>query len=73
MTAKYQLYIGGAPHHRIFDRIEDAKQEGRKHARRGASVHIEIFPPVTSPPAEMRASRFDHELQDWVDTGLPLG
>jgi len=58
MTAKYQLYIGGAPHHRIFDRIEDAKQEGRKHPRRGASVHIEIFPPVIYNFSARRDARF---------------
>ena len=72
MRARYQIHVDGVPQAPIFDRLDDAKSEGRICAQGGDSVHIEIFPPATLPPTPMSALRFDSEIQDWVATSLPL-
>ena len=72
VSSKYQVCVNRVRHKAPFDRLADAKAAGRTLAEGGASVHIEIYPPITNPPTPMGALRFDPELQNWVTTTLPL-
>jgi len=66
LRVKFLLEENGKPVN-VFDTLQGAKDEGAKLTGRGTSLLITSM----AAPAPSMGWRYDSEVVDWVQTGVP--